>query len=64
MPAPCKLGITAYSLVLGAVAEPAIACLPEPRFGAVHLPHPLVNPIAFVIALAAAMYRNVAERSA
>jgi CBS domain containing-hemolysin-like protein len=59
MMATAQLGITASSLVLGAVAEPAIAHLLEPAFDAVHIPHVLVHPIAFVIALTAATYAHM-----
>ncbi|GAA0937510.1 MULTISPECIES: hemolysin family protein [Streptomyces violaceusniger group] len=57
--ATAQLGITISSLVLGAVAEPAIAHLLEPGFDAVHVPHALVHPIAFVIALTAATYLHM-----
>ncbi|WP_367323292.1 hemolysin family protein [Streptomyces sp. HUAS ZL42] len=59
MLATAQLGITVSSLVLGAVAEPAIAHLLEPGFEAVHLPHGLVHPVAFVIALSAATYLHM-----
>lgn len=59
MMATAQLGITVSSLVLGAVAEPAIAHLLEPAFEAVHVPHPLVHPISFVIALALATYLHM-----
>ncbi|MER7792502.1 hemolysin family protein [Streptomyces sp. NPDC097640] len=54
--AAAQLGITLCTLVLGAVAEPAIAHLLEPVFHAVGLPLGLIHPVAFVIALAAATY--------
>ncbi|MDT0344081.1 hemolysin family protein [Streptomyces litchfieldiae] len=57
--ATAQLGITVSSLVLGAVAEPAIAHLLEPAFEAAHVPHGLVHPIAFLIALAAATYLHM-----
>ncbi len=57
--ATAQLGITVSSLVLGAVAEPAIAHLLEPGFEAAHVPHALVHPIAFVIALAVATYLHM-----
>lgn len=57
--ATAQLGITASSLVLGAVAEPAIAHLLEPAFEATHVPHGLVHPIAFVIALTLATYLHM-----
>ncbi len=59
MMATAQLGITATSLVLGAVAEPAIARLLEPGFDAVHIPHGLIHPIAFVIALSLATYLHM-----
>lgn len=59
MMATAQLGITVSSLVLGAVAEPAIAHLLEPAFEAVHIPHALVHPIAFVIALTVATYLHM-----
>lgn len=59
MMATAQLGITASSLVLGAVAEPAIAHLLEPGFEAAHIPHGLVHPIAFVIALSVATYLHM-----
>ncbi|MFI0731091.1 hemolysin family protein [Streptomyces sp. NPDC021225] len=54
--AAAQLGITLCTLVLGAVAEPAIAHLLEPVFHAVGLPLGLIHPVAFVIALTAATY--------
>ncbi|WP_433543748.1 hemolysin family protein (plasmid) [Streptomyces sp. CA-294286] len=59
MMATAQLGITASSLVLGAVAEPAIARLLEPGFEAIHVPHGLVHPVAFVIALTVATYLHM-----
>ncbi|MER6015224.1 hemolysin family protein [Streptomyces bluensis] len=57
--ATAQLGITVSSLVLGAVAEPAIAHLLEPAFEAARVPDGLVHPIAFVIALTAATYLHM-----
>ncbi|MER6722274.1 hemolysin family protein [Streptomyces halstedii] len=57
--ATAQLGITVSSLVLGAVAEPAIAHLLEPPFEAVGVPAGLIHPIAFVIALTAATYLHM-----
>ncbi|MCC9710516.1 hemolysin family protein [Streptomyces sp. MNU76] len=57
--ATAQLGITVSSLVLGAVAEPAIAHLLEPPFHAVGVPEALIHPIAFVIALTAATYLHM-----
>ena len=59
MMATAQLGITVSSLVLGAVAEPAIAHLLEPAFQAAHIPQALVHPIAFVIALTLATYLHM-----
>ncbi|WP_128379304.1 hemolysin family protein [Streptomyces cavernae] len=59
MMATAQLGITVSSLVLGAVAEPAIAHLLEPVFAAVRMPDALVHPIAFVIALTLATYLHM-----
>lgn len=57
--AAAQLGITLATLVLGIVAEPAIAHLLEPLFGAVGVPHGLVHPISFVIALTVATYLHM-----
>ncbi|MFI5766903.1 hemolysin family protein [Streptomyces sp. NPDC051563] len=59
MMATAQLGITVSSLVLGAVAEPAIAHLLEPPFHAIGVPEGLIHPIAFVIALTAATYLHM-----
>ncbi|TDC24840.1 HlyC/CorC family transporter [Streptomyces sp. 8K308] len=59
MLATAQLGITVSSLVLGAVAEPAIAHLFEPAFEAAHVPHGLVHPVSFVIALTVATYLHM-----
>ena len=52
MMAGAQLGITVCSVLLGAVGEPAVAHLIEPLLELVHVPHELLHPIAFVIALA------------
>ncbi|MFF6777344.1 hemolysin family protein [Streptomyces sp. NPDC012637] len=57
--AAAQLGITLSTLVLGIVAEPAIAHLLEPVFDAVGVPHGLVHPISFVIALTLATYLHM-----
>lgn len=59
MMATAQLGITVSSLVLGAVAEPAIAHLLEPPFQAIGVPESLIHPIAFVIALTLATYLHM-----
>jgi CBS domain containing-hemolysin-like protein len=57
--AAAQLGITLSTLVLGIVAEPGIAHLLEPVFDAVGIPHGLVYPISFVIALTLATYLHM-----
>ncbi|TLQ47257.1 hemolysin family protein [Streptomyces marianii] len=57
--AAAQLGITLCTLVLGVVAEPAIAHLLEPVFDAVGVPHGLIHPISFVIALGVATYLHM-----
>ncbi|MFI2618220.1 hemolysin family protein [Streptomyces sp. NPDC018584] len=57
--AAAQLGITLCTLVLGVVAEPAIAHLLEPVFDGVGVPHGLVHPISFVIALTLATYLHM-----
>ncbi|KAB8161332.1 DUF21 domain-containing protein [Streptomyces sp. 3MP-14] len=59
MMATAQLGITAMSLVLGAVAEPAMEHLLEPVFELVGVPHGLVRPISFAIALCVATYAHM-----
>lgn len=59
MMAGAQLGITICSLGLGAVGEPAVAHLLEPVFEAAHVPHGLVHPISFVIALAVVVSLHV-----
>ncbi|AXG82306.1 hemolysin family protein [Streptomyces paludis] len=57
--AAAQLGITLCTLVLGIVAEPAIAHLLEPVFTSVGIPSGLVHPLSFVIALAVATYLHM-----
>ncbi|MFE3824756.1 hemolysin family protein [Streptomyces sp. NPDC059092] len=57
--AAAQLGITLCTLVLGIVAEPALAHLLEPLFGAVGIPDGLVHPLSFVIALGVATYLHM-----
>jgi len=59
MLATAQLGVTASSLVLGAVAEPAIEHLLEPVFEAIHLPEALNGPVAFTVALCVATYLHM-----
>lgn len=57
--AAAQLGITLCTLVLGVVAEPAIAHLLEPVFHAVGMPTGMIHPISFVIALSVATYLHM-----
>ncbi|KAA1429409.1 hemolysin family protein [Nocardioides antri] len=59
MIAGIQLGVTVCSLLLGAIAEPAIAHLLEPLFEAVHIPHDLLHPVAFTIALSIVAFLHV-----
>lgn len=57
--AAAQLGVTACTLVLGIVAEPAIEHLLEPLFHAAHVPDGAARPVSFVIALAVATYLHM-----
>ncbi|KQV17493.1 MULTISPECIES: hemolysin family protein [unclassified Kitasatospora] len=59
MLATAQLGITISSLVLGAVAEPAIAHLLEPLFHSAGVPVAFTHVIAFTIALTVATYLHM-----
>lgn len=59
MLAGSQLGIAACSLGLGAVAEPAIAGYLEGGFDALHIPHGLLHPVSFLIALALVSYAHM-----
>ena len=59
MMAGAQLGITICSLGLGAVGEPAVAHAFEPVFEALRVPHEMVHPISFVIALAIVVFLHV-----
>lgn len=59
MIAGIQLGVTMCSLVLGAVAEPAVSHLLEPVLDAAHLPEELLHPIAFVVALSIVAFLHV-----
>ncbi|HTW14086.1 MAG TPA: hemolysin family protein [Nocardioides sp.] len=59
MMAGAQLGITICSVGLGAVGEPAVAHLLEPVFEALSVPHGLVHPISFVIALVVVVFLHV-----
>ncbi|QRY64275.1 HlyC/CorC family transporter [Gordonia sp. PDNC005] len=52
MLAGCQLGITICSILLGRIAEPAIAHLIEKPLGLMNIPDGFLHPIAFAIALA------------
>ena len=54
-----QLGITVCSLVLGAVAEPAVAHLLEPLLALLHVPEAFLHPLAFVVGLACVVYLHV-----
>ena len=56
MMAAAQFGITICSLTLGAVAEPTVAHLLEPVFEWMHLPHGVIHPLTYVIALAAVVF--------
>jgi len=56
MMAAAQFGITVCSLTLGAVAEPTVAQLLEPVFEAAHLPHGVIHPLGYVIALACVVF--------
>ncbi|MFJ3927600.1 hemolysin family protein [Streptomyces sp. NPDC090022] len=57
--ATAQLGITLCTLVLGVVAEPAIAHLLTPLFDLVGVPGGLTHAISFVVALALATYLHM-----
>ena len=57
--ATAQLGVTASSLVLGAVAEPAISHLLEPVLSDIGLPTGVIHTIAFALALALATYAHM-----
>lgn len=57
--AAAQLGITLCTLVLGVVAEPAIAHLLEPVFHAVGVPTSAGHAVSFVIALTLATYLHM-----
>ncbi|WP_109000885.1 hemolysin family protein [Streptomyces rishiriensis] len=57
--AAAQLGITLCTLLLGVVAEPAIAHLLEPVFHAVGVPESAGHAVSFVIALVLATYLHM-----
>ncbi|MGW0750393.1 hemolysin family protein [Streptomyces sp. NPDC002587] len=59
MMAAAQLGITLCTLVLGVVAEPAIAHLLTPLFDLLGVPAALTHVISFVVALALATYLHM-----
>ncbi|MFT4263004.1 MAG: hemolysin family protein [Nocardioides sp.] len=59
MMAGAQLGITVCSVLLGAVAEPATAHLIEPVLEKAHVPHELLHPIAFAVAMAVVVCLHV-----
>jgi CBS domain containing-hemolysin-like protein len=59
MMAAAQFGVTVCSLTLGAVAEPTVAHLVEPAFSAAHVPHDLVHPIGYVLALAIVVFLHL-----
>ena len=59
MMAGAQLGITACSLGLGALGEPAVAHLLGPGFVALGVPEALVYPLSFAIALSVVVYLHM-----
>jgi CBS domain containing-hemolysin-like protein len=59
MMAGAQLGITACSLGLGAIGEPAVAHLIERPFAALGMPEALLHPVAFAIALAIVVFLHM-----
>lgn len=59
MMAGAQLGITACSLGLGALGEPAVAHLLEPVFEGLGVPEELVYPISFALALSVVVYLHM-----
>ncbi|GAB2978472.1 hemolysin family protein [Nocardioides montaniterrae] len=59
MIAGIQLGVTLCSLVLGAIAEPAVSHLIEPLFEKVHLPEDAIHVVGFLIALTVVAFCHV-----
>lgn len=59
MMAGAQLGITICSLGLGAVGEPAVAHSLEPLFEKLHVPHEMLHPVSFVVALTIVVFLHV-----
>ncbi|AKE41178.1 uncharacterized CBS domain-containing protein [Corynebacterium kutscheri] len=57
--AACQFGITICSLILGKVAEPAIAHFIEEPFHVLGMPDNLLHPVSFVIALGLITYLHI-----
>lgn len=57
--AACQLGITICSLILGKVAEPAIASFIEIPFHELGIPDQLLHPLSFVIALGVITFLHI-----
>ena len=57
--AAAQLGITIASLLLGAVAEPAVASMIEPVLALTPLPEGALHPVALVIALVIVVYLHM-----
>lgn len=54
-----QLGITIASLLLGAVAEPAVAAMIEPVLAWIRLPEGALHPVALVIALVIVVFLHM-----
>lgn len=59
MLAACQLGITACSVALGTLAEPAIASALTPLLESMRVPEALIHPIAFAVSLGIVVYLHV-----
>jgi CBS domain containing-hemolysin-like protein len=59
MIAGIQLGVTVCSVILGAVAEPAVSHVLAPVLHAAHVPEGAVHPISFVVALAVVAFLHV-----
>ncbi len=57
--AAAQFGITACSLALGALGEPAVAHLLEPLLHRLHVPEEALHPLAFSVALVVVVYLHV-----
>lgn len=59
MIAGIQLGVTVSSVILGAVAEPAVGRVVDPIVELLHLPHGVVKPLGLVLALIVVAYFHV-----